>query len=998
MVLFSGSAPSVVRLSVNTTKTLVSYFSDHYADFRWPIADGRADGLRLPQWGSLHAIAAHFSTKTEPAIVTMPTGSGKTAVLMGAGFVLRAERVLVITPSRIVREQIAEEFKLLRVLKKLGVVAENLPNPAVHSIAHTVQESEWGGLSRFDTILTLPNSISPAIGATSAPPADFFDLVLIDEAHHAPAPIWSALLERVSSARQVQFTATPFRRDRKEIFGRLTYTYQLRDAYRDGVFGQLEYRAVTPAPGEDPDVAIASAAVAQLAADRREGLDHRIMVRTGTKIRARELLEMYRDRFKLKINLLTGDHTLGHLRRTVDELRAGQLDGIVCVDMLGEGFDLPILKIAALHSPHKSLAITLQFIGRFARTTGNNLGSATFFALASDMEVEKVKLYNDGAVWEEIIPNLSGRRVQEEEIARETLATFTSGEHDEGAPVDLSLYSLRPSHHAKVYHVGPDIDITRPIEMPPGTEIAHRFISAEHSAAIFVVRVDSRPEWSTTDDFDTTEYHLLVNYHDRESGLLFICSSLKGDAIYEHIGLEYLAGTQDGRLRPPSLKRLNKVLLDLENARFFNIGMRKSVMGDNSEAYRIIAGSNASEAIDPSLGRTFRRGHYYGTADSDGERVTVGVSSSAKLWSSQKTRIPELLEWCKLLARKIASDREPRTLSGLDLLSTGEELTQIPEHVAFMDWHQDVFQQSVNIRYSNRTGQLITMPLLDLDLRIDFDHTDARRVAFLISDSNLRYAAQFSLETDRYIHASDENDTDVILEEQAMTLEDYLNHFPPTFFTLDLASFQEASFFPPPAVDAQPFDLGKFEVVDWNGAGVDIGHEYGEVTARGISIHQYLRNRLVTSPASIVYYDHGPGEIADFLAFSESEEERRISLYHCKGSSRDNAGRRLDDAYEVVGQAIKCIHWCKPQALLASATRRLNRRNPSRLEKGNIEALRAFLNHSKRKRIIFESVIVQPGFSREDLDERIGALLAAADGFLYESPGPFARLRVIGSG
>src|SRR5262245_13769444 len=49
---------------------------------------------------------------------------------------------------------------------------------------------------------------------------------------------------------------------------------------------------------------------------------------------------------------------------------------IVCVDMLGEGFDLPSLKIAAIHDPHKSLAVTLQFVGRFARVGGAELGEA----------------------------------------------------------------------------------------------------------------------------------------------------------------------------------------------------------------------------------------------------------------------------------------------------------------------------------------------------------------------------------------------------------------------------------------------------------------------------------------------------------------------------------------------------------------------------------------------------------------------------------------------
>jgi hypothetical protein len=231
------------------------------------------------------------------------------------------------------------------------------------------------------------------------------------------------------------------------------------------------------------------------------------------------------------------------------------------------------------------------------------------------MEIERVKLYSEGAVWEEIIPNLSGRRVEEEENVRETLSTFATAENDDQGEIDLSLHSLRPSHHAKVHNVGPDLDITRPIEFPPGIEVVHSFVSVEYSAAIFVVRIESRPEWSTTDDFDSAEYHLVVNYYDRDTGLLFICSSLRADSIYEHIGLEYLAGVPNARLRIPSLKRLNKVLLDLDNPRFFNIGMRKSVMGDNSEAYRIIAGSNASEAIDPSLGRTFRRGHFYGTAE-----------------------------------------------------------------------------------------------------------------------------------------------------------------------------------------------------------------------------------------------------------------------------------------------------------------------------------------------------------------------------------------------
>ena len=44
------------------------------------------------------------------------------------------------------------------------------------------------------------------------------------------------------------------------------------------------------------------------------------------------------------------------------------------------------------------------------------------------MEVERQRLYDQGAAWEEIIPNLSSARVQEEEQTREVLATFAPKE------------------------------------------------------------------------------------------------------------------------------------------------------------------------------------------------------------------------------------------------------------------------------------------------------------------------------------------------------------------------------------------------------------------------------------------------------------------------------------------------------------------------------------------------------------------------------------------
>jgi len=120
----------------------MSYFEDHYKDFRFPITEGDDPGFRRAQLGAIHATAAHFTTRKDPGIITMPTGSGKTAVLLAAAFVLRAKRVLVITPSRLVREQIAEEIADLVQLRRVRAVSDDTARPKVLNVRKRITASE----------------------------------------------------------------------------------------------------------------------------------------------------------------------------------------------------------------------------------------------------------------------------------------------------------------------------------------------------------------------------------------------------------------------------------------------------------------------------------------------------------------------------------------------------------------------------------------------------------------------------------------------------------------------------------------------------------------------------------------------------------------------------------------------------------------------------------------------------------------------------------------
>jgi superfamily II DNA or RNA helicase len=87
---------------------------------------------------------------------------------------------------------------------------------------------------------------------------------------------------------------------------------------------------------------------------------------------------------------------------------------MVCVDLLGEGFDLPELKIAAFQDVRKSLPLTLQFAGRFTRSSyDEELGEASFIVNIADIDVsnELSELYSQDANWNSLLSSISSGEI-----------------------------------------------------------------------------------------------------------------------------------------------------------------------------------------------------------------------------------------------------------------------------------------------------------------------------------------------------------------------------------------------------------------------------------------------------------------------------------------------------------------------------------------------------------------------------------------------------------
>lgn len=91
-------------------------------------------GLRPPQLGAIHGIASYLSLKNDCMTVVMPTGTGKTEVMLSTLVYQQCKRVLILVPSSILRKQMLSKFSTLGCLREIGVIDEKTPNPRVSII------------------------------------------------------------------------------------------------------------------------------------------------------------------------------------------------------------------------------------------------------------------------------------------------------------------------------------------------------------------------------------------------------------------------------------------------------------------------------------------------------------------------------------------------------------------------------------------------------------------------------------------------------------------------------------------------------------------------------------------------------------------------------------------------------------------------------------------------------------------------------------------------
>lgn len=363
--------------------------------------------LRYPQRRAHKRLMESFSESLDThKVVVLPTGAGKTGVIALAPYSLSNGRVLVITPNLIIRQGISDQFDTrtpFNFWSHKAVILDDEKLPAVYRYAG------YGSASDKKRVLTyLSNAnivianIHKVYNEKSQQPLvnllskDFFDMIIIDEAHHSAANSWKKTLEYFDARKIVKLTATPYRADAKELEGEIVYAYELSDAIKDGLVKNLIAEDHTTQKLEfeidgclvDKETAleqmdkpwitrsvayseacsrtIVEMSIERLMEKRRLGSCHHQIIAVACSIdHAKQIMKLYKEH-GLSAEYVSSDRP-DQSEQAIIEYKKGQIDVLVNVNMLGEGFDHSNISIAAIFRPFRTLAPYAQFIGRALR-------------------------------------------------------------------------------------------------------------------------------------------------------------------------------------------------------------------------------------------------------------------------------------------------------------------------------------------------------------------------------------------------------------------------------------------------------------------------------------------------------------------------------------------------------------------------------------------------------------------------------------------------------
>lgn len=944
-------------------------------------------GLRPPQVGALYSILAHIHNADDKAIVVMPTGTGKTETMLATLISNCCKKLLVSVPSDSLRTQIAQKFITLGLLKEYGIADESCLNPIVGIVN-----------SGFDTAQDLQNFVNKCnvVVSTMTLLTDFsaqqkeilnnsFSHFFVDEAHHSEAKTWKELINRFDKEKVFLFTATPFRNDGQSLQGKQIFNFSLRKAQEQKYYKKINYLPIREYNKDLADKKIAEKAIEQLRADRADGFNHFVMSRCKDKVRAREVFEYYKyyDEFN-PVLVYTGIAGLGN---KIEAIKRGEHSIIVCVNMLGEGFDLPNLKIAAIHDERQSLPITLQFIGRFTRTSYDQLGNASFITNIAypPIHEELDQLYARNSDWNLLLPRLSATATEKELNIKAFLENF-----DNLSDSIIPFQQINPAMSTVIFQSV--VDTWYPSNWESGFPgiggYEHIFSRHSNDTLIIILGKIEKVEWGRFETVHNLQWDLVVVHWDLRPNInrVFLNTSIKGFSGASL--MEAIFGT--GNTTQISGMNVFRIFHNVNRLSLFNVGTRRGIGQDVT--FQSYYGKGVQDGIRELEQGTLIKNNIFGVGYKEGEKVSLGCSVKGKIWSYQRGNLDELTKWCRDIG-EIVSDNSIDPNVVLQHTLAIEKLQQRPNVMPILiDWNPEMYENIENKYSLFINGVNFDFAFVELNLmNPSVDINQSLKFAIETENESVQFEIEIGLSqatNEPYYKVNQLTNQSCTIQygNKNESLVSFFQDTTPTFWFADGSQLFGNLYV---KLKVQPDVISDELIIADNWTGVDIRKESQDIAPYIQDSIQYYFIEKIKEDFQIIYDDDGKGEIADIIGINDSDTVIDIHLFHLKYAKYGVISNDIDNFYQVCGQAEKSLKWKHKEGreffnhLFKRKTKTLGGNSCSRIIKGTEDDLENLLNQAKwTKAMRFHIYIVQPSLSKANPSNDILLLLGNVQHYL----------------
>ncbi len=428
-----------------------------------PFIEGNKK-LRLPQIEAYIKIKEYFlENPNGEALVILPTGTGKSGVVSIAPYGVCKKRVLVITPGLVTKKSIVKtlhplednfwlNFDVLFSPEDMPVVEEYEPE----MLDSSLENCDFVVANIHKLYKNNQNSLLNRV------PPDFFDMIIVDEAHHCVADTWQDAFYYFNDAKKLHLTGTPYRGDYVDLPGEIIHNTSLSEVMRKKYVKWLRKRTVNnqkmyfSIPGsskqytkdevlnfKDKEWVEKSVALSRECSmdvinesinklnelkELSPNVNHKILAVATSILHAEDVSNWYSSQGKSVVIVHSGlDKKI--LENNLLKIENHQCEVVVSVNMLMEGYDHKYLSVLSLFRPYRSQNAFAQIVGRVLRAIPEN--EITDFAIDNNAYIIYHQETGLDTMWEffsnEVIKSKKQIDVEEhqfserEYLGRETL-------------------------------------------------------------------------------------------------------------------------------------------------------------------------------------------------------------------------------------------------------------------------------------------------------------------------------------------------------------------------------------------------------------------------------------------------------------------------------------------------------------------------------------------------------------------------------------------------